>query len=253
MHILAIVQGEYGRRIVANIQQHSPDDWAISTWEAPSFLPPVIDYPEDFLPDELPSADLILSLGEHPGTAELLPEIVQMSGARAVIAPIDNVSWLPPGLMNQVARWLADLGVSVVFPKPFCSLTETTYNAHRHKKEYQDPLIAEFARHFGRPALRVTYDQDRAEITAVEVVRDAACGCARYVAEHLVGVSADEAEYQAGMLHHHFPCLASMGIDADYDDTLMHVSGNILRDVIAEQVKPYKTPPVYLRPPGHSE
>jgi hypothetical protein len=42
------------------------------------------------------------------------------------------------------------------------------------------------------------------------------------------------------MLHHHYPCLASMGIDADFDDTLMHISGNILRDNIGAQVKPFK-------------
>jgi len=60
------------------------------------------------------------------------------------------------------------------------------------------------------------------------------------VAERLVGVGADEAEQEAGMLHHHFPCLASMGIDPDFGDTLMHVSGNLLRDHVAAQVKPYK-------------
>jgi len=31
-----------------------------------------------------------------------------------------------------------------------------------------------------------------------------------YVARGLVGVSVDEAEFQAGMLHHHYPCLAEM-------------------------------------------
>ena len=31
-----------------------------------------------------------------------------------------------------------------------------------------------------------------------------------------------------------------MGIDSDYDDTLMHVSGNILKDEVAAQVKPYR-------------
>lgn len=253
MQILAVVQGEYGRRIVANINAHRPSGWEIASWEAPPFLPPVIDYPEDYLPEALPAADLVLSLGEHPGVAELLPEIVQLTGARAVIAPIDNVAWLPPGLMNQLAGWLGDLGVDAVFPKPFCSLTETTYNAKRHMAEYDNALIAEFARHFGQPSLRVECDPSDAVIKQVEVVRDAACGCARYVAEHLVGVSADEAEHEAGMLHHHFPCLASMGIDADYDDTLMHVSGNILRAEIAREVKPYRQAPRYFRPDGRSE
>jgi hypothetical protein len=31
-----------------------------------------------------------------------------------------------------------------------------------------------------------------------------------------------------------------MGIDIDFSDTLMHVSGNIMRDEIADQVKPFK-------------
>jgi hypothetical protein len=31
-----------------------------------------------------------------------------------------------------------------------------------------------------------------------------------------------------------------MGIDSDFSDTLMHVSGNIMRDEISLQVKPFK-------------
>ncbi|MBS1251132.1 MAG: hypothetical protein MAG451_00162 [Anaerolineales bacterium] len=252
MKILAVVQGEYGRRIAANIDEHKPAGWTINTWRAPAVLPPIVDYPEDYLPEELPAADLILSLGEDPGVAELLPDIVQMTGADAVLAPVDNVAWLPPGLMKQLARWLDDVGASAAFPKPFCSLTETTYNEKRHKTEYDIPLIAEFAAHFGRPEFRVEYDEDGSAVTKVEVVRDAACGCARHVAEHLAGAPADEAEHEAGMLHHHYPCLASMGIDPDYSDTLMHVSGNVLKDAVADQIKPHKTPPKYFRPSGRS-
>ena len=78
-------------------------------------------------------------------------------------------------------------------------------------------------------------------ITGAEVTRDAVCGCARYVAERLVGTSADDAEQEAGLQHHHYPCLASMGIDIDFGDTLMHVSGNVLKDNVGKQVKPFKT------------
>jgi hypothetical protein len=60
------------------------------------------------------------------------------------------------------------------------------------------------------------------------------------VAERLVGISADDAGEKAGLLHHHYPCLASMGKDTDFDDTLMHVSGNLLKDNVEEQVKPFK-------------
>ncbi len=55
-----------------------------------------------------------------------------------------------------------------------------------------------------------------------------------------MGLTADEAEEKAGLLHHHYPCLASMGKDIDFGDTLMHVSGNVLRDNVGAQVKPYK-------------
>ena len=215
--------------------------WTIEVWQAPTILPPMIDYPEDYVPDTLPPADLILSFGENKGIAELLPDVARVTGARAVMAAIDNEAWLPRGLARQLRGWLEEMGVACVTPKPLCSLTETHYAIGRRKRlEYDDPLIAEFARYFGQPELRLTVDPQTRQITAAEVRRDAVCGCASYVAQGLVGVSADEAEQEAGMLHHHFPCLASMGIDIDYGDTLMHISGNILRDNVGEQVKPFK-------------
>jgi thymidylate synthase len=61
------------------------------------------------------------------------------------------------------------------------------------------------------------------------------------VAERLVGIATEQAEQEAGLLHHHYPCLASMDVDTDFNDTLMHVSGNVIRDTVAEQVRPFKT------------
>ncbi len=253
MRILAIISGEYGRRHAANVRHHGPPGWSVETWQAPAVLPPVLDYPEDYLPDSLPPAELVLALGEHRGMAELVPEVAKMTGARAVIAPVDNEAWLPRGLARQLRGWLEAMGVACVTPKPLCSLTETGYTAARRQwVTYDDPLIAEFARYFGRPELRLAVDPASRRITGTEVVRDAVCGCVRHVAEGLVGLTADEAEHEAGMLHHHFPCLASMGIDADFGDTLLHVSGNIIRDNVAGQVKPFKQVQ-YFRPQGQSE
>ena len=241
MRILAVVSGQYGRRHVGNLRAHGPSAWEIGVWHPPAVLPPVIDYPEDHLPDTLPPADLILSFAECKGAAELLPAMVGLTGARAVVAPIDNEAWLPRGLARQLRGWLAGDGVACATPKPLCSLTETSYRTGRRESvEYDDPLIAEFARHFGRPRLNLVVDPETRRLTSAEVERDAVCGCARHVAERLVGLSADEAEEKAGLFHHHFPCMASMGIDADYGDTLMHVSGNLLKDNVAEQVKAYR-------------
>ena len=241
MRILIITQGEYGKRMLDNIRQHAPPGWVVEEWQAPANLPLVMDYPEDFMPDSLPSADLILSLGENPGVAELIPEVAKRTGARAVVAPVDRSEWLPRGLVRQLQKWLQDIAVPAVFPKPLCSLTETHYNVGRHRVEYHNDLIAEFARHFGRPRFVITVDPQSKAIVAARAERDAVCGCARYVAAGLVGVPVDEAEFQAGMLHHHYPCLASMGIDDDFADTVMHVSGNITKEEVKEQVRPYVT------------
>jgi hypothetical protein len=89
-------------------------------------------------------------------------------------------------------------------------------------------------------------------ITSIDVTRDAVCGCARFVAQKLIGESVDEAELKAGLAHHHYPCLASMGIDIDFDDTLMHVSGNLLRDAVHEQIKHYQVTN-YIRPGTRSD
>jgi len=252
MHILAVISGEYGQRHVDNIRAHGPDDWQIEVWQAPAVLPPVIDYPEDHLPASLPPADLILAFGEHKGVAELLPEIARMTEARAVIAPVDREEWLPRGLARQLRGWLAEMGVACVTPKPLCSLTETHYNVRRHRIEHDNPLIAEFARHFGRPEFHITVDPETRTIVTVEVLRDACCGCARHVTQGLVGISANDAEQEAGLLHHHYPCLAGMGKDPDFNDTLMHVSGNILKEQVGEQVRPYREV-VYIVPGQRSE
>ncbi|RME33273.1 MAG: hypothetical protein D6793_09990, partial [Thermoflexia bacterium] len=118
MRILAIITGEYGQRHVENLRAHAPADWEIHVWKAPPSYPPVIDYPEDYLPDDLPPADLVLAFGEHPGVAELVPEVVRMTGAKAVIAPVDREEWLPRGLARQLRGWLAQMGVACVTPKP---------------------------------------------------------------------------------------------------------------------------------------
>jgi hypothetical protein len=252
MRILAIITGGYGQRHVNNIRVHGPSDWQVEVWQAPTVLPPVLDYPEDYLPESLPSADLLLAFGEYKGVAELIPEVAKMVKAKAVIAPVDREEWLPRGLARQLRGWLAGMEVACVTPKPLCSLTENHYNVRRHRVEYQDSLIAEFAHYFGQPELRITVNPATRVITGLDVVRDAVCGCARFAAQGLIGISADDAEEKAGLLHHHYPCLAGMAKDPDFNDTLMHVSGNILKGGVGEQVKPYKDV-VYIAPGRRSE
>jgi hypothetical protein len=250
MRILVLISGEYGQRHVDNLTRHSPDSWTILTWETPKILPPVLDYPEDYLPDSLPPADLILSLAEVRGAAEMIPDIAKMTGAQAVIAPIDSQAWLPIGLARQLRGWLARIDVACVTPMPFCSLTETHTNALRLREPYDHPLIAEFARHFGRPAFQAEVDEKTRTIKKVEVVRNACCGCARFAAEKLAGTPLDDAIEQVGLHHHHYPCQATMGVDPLFSDTLMHVSGNLMKDALKEALGSHLQTR-YIRPHGH--
>ena len=252
LSLLAVTQAQWGERSAANIDRYKPEGWQVYRWAAPRALPVVIDDPDDYLPATLPHADLVVALGETAGVVQLLPDIVRLARAQAVLVPIDRSESVPAGLVKQLRQWLDEMGVAAVFPRPFCSLTETTINRPPIVESYDVPLVREFARYFGQPAFEVTADAS-GQVGAVRVERDAACGCARYVAESLVGKRVSEAEYESGMLHHHYPCLASMNKEPDYKDTLMHVSGHALRDAIKEQIQPHLEPTPYLTPGGHVE
>lgn len=219
MRILFAVQGRHGRRIAANVGSNAPPGWELAVIELPARLPAVIDDPGEALPDPVPRADLFVSLHETPGAADLIPDIAAACGARAVIAPVDDRAACPPGLENQVRKRLAARGIACAFPRPFCS-----FEGGPHE------LLTAFAAAFGRPALRVTRAGDR--IASVEVIRDSPCGAAREVSRRLAGARIAESPDAFALGHHHYPCFASMAIDPEYDDTLMHVSGYIFRAVV---------------------
>ncbi|MBE9471181.1 MAG: hypothetical protein IMY75_03605 [Chloroflexi bacterium] len=271
LRLLVLFQGHYGQRILENIRAFAPEAWTVEAWRAPSDLPLAVDDPmtfssiSRFLPVHLPAADLVLSLGESVSAARLLPGVIECTGARAVIAPVDNVDWLPDGLARQLRGRLMEMGVAAVFPKPFCSLTERSYNApgtgaesgmapgtgaesgmapgtgaesgvRQHEVSFDDPWIGEFARYFGRPAFRIDYDDQW--IIEVDVERDTACGCARAVADQLVGVDVQEAVVQAGLFHRHYPCLATAHMDPDLGESLIQVSGDLTRQAVKVEIAP---------------
>jgi hypothetical protein len=238
MNILAIVSGEFGHRNVRNIQANAPAGWEIKVWQAPPALPPMIDDPEDHLPDKFPDSDLILSLAEIKGVAELLPDIARLSRAKAVIVAVNNETWLPLGLGHQLGGWLEKMNVAFAMPRPLCSLTESDYGVTRWDRvKFNSPQIAEFARYFGKPDLKIVVDQETNTIQSAEVIRDAVCGNTRHVAQQIIGLSTDEVLDKASLLHKHFPCLTTMTKLDDFDhQTLMHESGNQLTENIKKQL-----------------
>jgi hypothetical protein len=156
----------------------------------------------------------------------MIPDMVQKSDAKAVIAPADNRAWLPPGLANQIKRKLESMGVDMVYPVPFCTLTE---------KDSQSPYIREFARHFGRPDVTVEFEKDN--IKQVVVLKNAPCGSTFYVADGLAGVWERDAVEKAGLLHHQYPCLSTMVMDQEFGDTLMHHAGLMTKLEVEQGMK----------------
>ena len=226
MRILLAIQGNYGQRMVDNIRRNSPEGWIVNSFTLPQTLPMIVDEPKDFLPSELPATDLLISLGEQPGVAQLIPDIVEKTGTKAVIAPADNRDWLPQGLARQIIKKLAEVNVDMVYPVTFCTLTETaSYN----------PYILEFAQHFGKPGVNINLEGD--EIRKVTIVRETPCGNTRFVAQGLIGVKVSEAVEQAGLLFHQHPCLASMAMDAEFGDTLMHRAGFMTKSAVDSAIK----------------
>jgi hypothetical protein len=251
LRLFVLFQGHYGQRILDNVRRFAPETWTMDAWRAPSDLPPVVDDPLSFLPLHLPTADLVLSLGESPSAAQLLPSVVERAGARAVIAPVDNVAWLPDGLVRQLRNWLAEMGVAAAFPKPFCSLTEGSYNVRQQEVSFEDPWIGEFARRFGRPVFQI--ECDGRKITKAGVERDAACGAARDVARQLIGVDVREAVVQSGLFHHHYPCLATMRVDPGLGEPLIQAAGDFVRKAVEVKIAPYLPQGAYLVPEGRGE
>lgn len=226
MRVLLLIQGSYGQRMVHNIRKYAPGEWEIYHVNLPLNLPAIIDDADEYIPRELPQADLLISLGEHQSVAQMIPDFVEKTGAKAVIAPADNRSWLPPGLARQIQNRLLQKGIDMVYPVPFCLLSQ---------KDSTNRYIAEFARYFGVPDVSVDIDDER--ILKVSVKREAPCGSTRYVEEHLPGVRISEAVEQSGLQHHQYPCLATMVKDAEFDDTLMHRAGLALKLAVEKAIK----------------
>lgn len=226
--MLIVVQGEWGERIAAHIRRTAPETWQVSVWQSPTALPQVLDEPEEFLPSSLPAADLLLSLTESAGLTDLTPDIATLCGARAVLLPVDRRSWAPPGLRRQVARRLQAKGIGYAAPMPFCSLSPGD--------EGQHPLIATFARLYGRPELRCTVQDDR--VAACVVVRGAPCGNTHYIAERLVGTPVSRAPEKAGLLHHYYPCWGGMEADPTHGThTLLHIAATMSSKAVSRALE----------------
>lgn len=213
--------GRYSQRVIAHLSEMSPGN--VLAYQVPSALPMVVDDPAEHLPAGLGSGEVIAAIHLHPDLLLEIPSLARGKGVRALIAPIEDPTWIKPGLQRQVTQACANAGIESAFPKPFCSL------------ECSTPAIGEFCEQFrvGVPTFRFTIKEGK--IASAEVLRGSPCGLTHFVAQQLVGLPADDTlSERAGHFHHSYPCLASMALDPATGETVMHASLYLLRDRVKE-------------------
>jgi hypothetical protein len=226
--ICALVQGWYGHRMVSNIKKRIPKDWTIHIYEFQQDLPIFVDEPMELLPKDISEFDLVLSLGENPVIATLIPDLVKISGAKAALIPIDNSDWVPPGIKKQISEELEKMDVAFIFPKPFCSMESNSKNR----------MIDDFAKIVGKPELRMNLKNGIIE--EIDVIRGAPCGATHFVAQKLLDTDVLEAPVKASLFVQTYPCLASRMKDPELGKSLIHLAAYITKGSILKSLSESK-------------
>lgn len=194
----------------------------------PSALPYYVDNPEKYLPAVLLPHDVVIAINVHEEILMAIPHLSKKAGAKAVLVPQEDPDWLTKWGIGEMSRVCHDLGLEVAFPKPFCALEEN--DSH--------PFIKEFMDYFkiGKPKLKI--EVKNGVVEEAEVLRSAPCGDTYYVAYNIRGKKVDDKlDFWASKYWHSFPCVASMKMDYEIGDTILHKGGYMLLDAVHEALQ----------------
>jgi len=80
-------------------------------------------------------------------------------------------------------------------------------------------------------------------VEAAVVRRSAPCGSTWYVARKLIGVETKrEILYDAiAKAHHSYPCTATMNVDPEVKEPILHIGGYIIREEVEKALEKAKT------------
>jgi hypothetical protein len=204
----------------------------VGVLKVPPELPLFADESDLYLPPELPEHDVTIAINVHEDLLSDLPEIIEKSGSKALIVPSEAPEWMGRGCRRRIIEKCKELGIEVAFPKPFCALEERP----------DQPVIGAFMRKFrvGRPKIKIFVHNG--EIVNTQVDRCAPCGCTYFVAKNLIGkpVTPGINEDCTAKYWHSYPCVASMKMDAELGDTILHRGGYIHYAAVSEAVEEAK-------------
>jgi|Deesub1362A_J573_1020465.scaffolds.fasta_scaffold00236_9 hypothetical protein len=194
----------------------------------PLAMPRFIENAEDFLPKTIPEADIVVAINLHPDILAALPDKIS-DRVKALLVPVEEPAWCPPGLSKQLKEKCKDLGIEFASPKPFCIL----------RKSDEHPLINRFIDEMalGYPEFEIELE-DRGEvkkIKSIKILRSQPCGAAWFI-----GIKLRELEFSdmrqlwnvVSEAHHSYPCTGSMEKDNEYAETILHVAGYTARHAV---------------------
>jgi len=252
--LVFVYSGEFAERVIRNlindpsfckacglycdwckygVYSHVRNIYAAIELPKPSNLPAFIDKPEEYMPKKIPRVDLCVASGLHRDLLLELPIHLEKAGVKGLIVPIEDFNEVPLGLRRQIEECCLELGLEYAFPKPFCSLEPSK----------EKPLISRFVSELGvgRPKLEIfTAKRDEDKVIEASVVRRSApCGSTWYVARKLIGVKTRrEILYDTiARAHHSYPCTATMNVDPEAKEPILHIAGYIIREEVEKALK----------------
>ncbi len=210
--------------------------------------PELIESPEMYFPKHLPNVDFLLVVGIHQDLLAELPYYLKDKEIKAVIIPVEDPKWVPPGLQVQVLEDFEKFGIQAAFPKPFCALSGNLneYNKVGFNITKERSYILEFIEYFkiGEPIVSFLLSKDGESIEDTCVIQSAPCGSTYYICQQLKSkyfkngknreLSLNERISKA---HHAYPCNASMDQDSILKDSILHIGGYIIRNAIRRKLK----------------
>ncbi|BAP61259.1 hypothetical protein MMKA1_11420 [Methanococcus maripaludis KA1] len=220
MKITVLYSGNYGERVLNTILEKFAQN-IVSIHEIPENLPEYIDDVSEYVPENLKESDLIISVGLFGDINLIVCDIAKKTNAKSIIIESHSPKQVTKGLKSEISNSLNE--IKIVFPKPFCSL-----------KPVGDTYIDEFAKYFGSPEIEIIGETI---VKSVTVKRNAPCGSTKYVAENLTGYSLNEVEFESGNKLHNYPCLASMDVDNEMGDTILHLAGYKIKEAVKKSLK----------------
>ncbi len=207
-------------------------------------VPDFIDEPAKYFPKSLPEVDFLLVIGIHQDLLAGLPEYLKDKHLLAVIIPIENPKWIPPGLQVQVLEEFEKFGIQAAFPKPFCALSKNLnqYNVEGFNITHKRDQIIKFIDYFkiGEPIVEFLLTKDGRAIEDTCVLQTAPCGSTFFIMQQLHGkyIENDKTSLneKISKAHHSYPCNASMDQDSVLKESILHVGGYLIRNEIRKKL-----------------